>query len=188
MASPANLVDASHSGRPSCATEGDRYKQSGPILNCQGDLLVFRKLLIVGFALFTAACVPITPEASVPEVDIATPQPPSPRADLNDLASVLAKVDESDDSDKHAAILQKFADCFLSGMTAREREEGLSDNPGNAITPAQITALTLFQAGVFAAIGQYEQLHAVEQADSFPNMTSMYELLEGALAMCEDSK
>ena len=134
---------------------------------------MFRKLLIVGFALFTAACVPITPEASVPEVDIATPQPPSPRADLNDLASVLAKVDESDDSDKHAAILQKFADCFLSGMTAREREEGLSDNPGNAITPAQITALTLFQAGVFAAIGQYEQLHAVEQADSFPNMTSM---------------
>ena len=110
---------------------------------------MFRKLLIVGFAFFTAACVPITPEASVPKVDIATPQPPSPRADLNDLASVLAKVDESDDSDKNAAILHKFTDCFLSNMTAREREEGLGDNPGNAITPAPDNGIDVVSSGRF---------------------------------------
>ena len=129
-----------------------------------------------------------TQQTSVPKGDVATPQPPSPRADLNDLASALAKVDESDSSERHAAILREFTDCFLSGMNAEEREEGLSDDNGNAITPAQITALTLFQAGMFAVMGLYEQPHVVERADNFSSTVTMYELLEGALALCEESK
>lgn len=127
-------------------------------------------------------------KSPVSEVEIAIPPPPSPKADLNDLATMLARMDESDNSEEYSALLREFSDCFLSNLTAREREVGLGDDNESAITPAQITAVTLFQAGIFAVVGRYEQAQVVEQADPSPSIVNMYELLEGALAICEDSR
>lgn len=124
----------------------------------------------------------------VPEVEFEPARPPSAGAELKDLATILAKMDRSDSSDEYTTLLREFSDCFLSNLTARERKEGLGDDNGEfAITPAQITAVTLFQAGVFAVVGQYEETLAMKQSDSSPRSVNMYDLLEGALAVCEDS-
>ena len=126
---------------------------------------------------------------SEPGVEFAAAKHPTTGTELKDLATILAKMDSSDSAEKYAARLREFSDCFLSNLTAREREEGLGDdNSEFAITPAQITAVTLFQAGVFAVVGQYEKVQRSDQADSSPHAVNMYELLEGALAVCRDSR
>ena len=133
-------------------------------------------------------------QSSITEVDIANPKLPMPKADLNDLANALAKLDDFESSEqlegseKHAAVLRAFADCFLGGMNMKEGVEGLISESGNAFKPDQLTALTMFEAGLFAAFALFEQRHVVEQADQFSQSVNMYELLEGALAVCEDSK
>lgn len=101
-------------------------------------------------------------QKSVREFEIASAPPASARAELNDLATILARMDESDSSEEYLALLHEFSDCFLSSLTARERAEGLVDSRnGIAITPAQITAVTLFQAGMFAGVGQLQKGRAL---------------------------
>lgn len=127
-------------------------------------------------------------QSSLSKADRAKPQPSSAKADLNDLASILARMDESENSIAYTALLQEFSDCFLRSLSARERKEGLGDEGGLAITPAQITAVSLFQAGVFAIVGQFERAQKVDRAGPSPDAVNMYELLEGGLAVCEDSR
>ena len=124
---------------------------------------------------------------SVPEIEIVTPTLPSAKADLNDLASVLAEMDESDGSEMYAALLREFSDCFLSKWNAGIGEEQPSDGSRSEFTSAQITAVTLFQAGVFAIVGELGRARLDEPANPSPNTLDMYELLAGALAICKDS-
>ena len=125
--------------------------------------------------------------SSVPETEIATPTLPSPKADLNDLASVLAEMDESEGSEMYAALLREFSDCFIGKWNAGIEEEKSSDGSRSEFTPAQITAVTLFQAGVFAIVGELSRARLDERANPSPYTLDMYELLAGALAICKDS-
>ena len=124
---------------------------------------------------------------SVPETEIATPTLASPKADLNDLASVLAEMDESDGSEMYAALLREFSDCFLSKWNAGIGEGESSDGSRTEFTPAQITAVTLFQAGVFAIVGELGRARLDERANPSPYILDMYELLAGALEICKDN-
>lgn len=124
---------------------------------------------------------------SVLETETATPTLPSPKADLNDLASVLAEMDRSDGSEMYAALLREFSDCFLSNWNAGIGEEKSRDGSRSELTPAQITAVTLFQAGVFAIVGELGRARLDERANPSPYTLDMYELLAGALAICKDS-
>ncbi len=126
-------------------------------------------------------------QSSLSEADSAKPKPSSAKADLNDLASILAKMDGSESSIDYIALLQEFSDCFLSNLSAAEREEGLGVGRGLAISPAQITAVTMFQAGLFAFVGQFERAQKVDKSGPPRDAVNMYELLEGGLAVCEDS-
>ena len=126
---------------------------------------------------------------NVSELEIASVLPASARAELDDLATILARMDKSDSSEEYVALLHEFSDCFLSNLTARERAEGLVDSRnGFDITPAQITAVTLFQAGIFAVVGQAERGRSVERDDASPRSVNMLELLEGAVATCRGSR
>ena len=127
-------------------------------------------------------------KSSLSEEYSADLQPFSGKADLNDLASILARMDGAESSIEYTSLLQKFSDCFLSNLSAREREKGLSDESGYSITPAQITAVTLFQAGVFAFVGQFERAQEVDRSETSPEAVNMFELLEGGLAVCEKNR
>ena len=107
---------------------------------------------------------------------------------MNDLATILARMDGSESPEEYVAFLREFSDCFLSNLTARERVEGLGDSRSRfVITPAQITAATLFQAGIFAVVGQSENERGVERDDASPRSVNMLELLEGAVTTCNGS-
>ncbi|MCY4081104.1 MAG: hypothetical protein OXF54_12740 [Caldilineaceae bacterium] len=128
-------------------------------------------------------------QRSEPKVEIAIAHPPDTGAELKDLATILAKMDSADSSEKFTTSILEFSDCFLSNLTARDRVEGLGDShSGFGITPAQITAVTLFQAGVFAVVGQFEKGRGAEQDDSSPLSVNMLELLEGAPATCKSGR
>lgn len=122
------------------------------------------------------------------EIYSADKQSSSAKADLNDLASILARMDGAESSKEYTGLLQEFSDCFLSNLSAREREEGLSDESGSAITSAQITAVTLFQAGVFAIVGQFERVQEIERTGRSPDAVNMYKLLEEGLVVCEKNR
>ncbi|MCY3899333.1 MAG: hypothetical protein OXF86_12205 [Caldilineaceae bacterium] len=129
------------------------------------------------------------PQKDVSELETASAQPASARAELDDLATILARMDGSGSSEVYVALLREFSNCFLSNLTARERVEGLDDRrSGFVITPAQITAVTLFQAGIFAVVGQSERGRGVERDDASPRSVNMLELLEGAVATCIGSR
>ena len=127
-------------------------------------------------------------KSSLPQAFSAEPQPSSAKADLTDLASILARMDGSESPMEYTTLLQEFSDCFLSNLSAREREEGLSVVSRLAISPAQITAVTMFQAGLFAFMGQFERAQKVDRSGPSSDAVNMYELLEGGLAVCEDNR
>ncbi|MDE0311600.1 MAG: hypothetical protein OXI52_04995 [Caldilineaceae bacterium] len=128
-------------------------------------------------------------QKNVSELETVSAQPAFARAGLDDLATILARMDGSGSSEEYNALLREFANCFLSNLTARERVEGLGDSrSGFVITPAQITAVTLFQAGIFAVVGQFEKGRGVMRDDASPRSANMLELLEGALATCKGSR
>ena len=124
-------------------------------------------------------------KSSLPETYSGDQHASSAKADLNDLASILARMDGAESAVEYTGLLQEFSDCFLSNLSASERAEGLSDESGLSITPAQITAVTLFQAGVFAIVGQFERAQDVDRSENPPDAVNMFELLEGGLTVCE---
>lgn len=128
-------------------------------------------------------------QKNVSELETVSAQPASARAELDDLATILARMDGAGSSEEYNALLREFSNCFLSNLTARERVEGLGDSrSGFVITPAQMTAVTLFQAGIFAVVGQSERGRGVERGDASPRSVNMLELLEGAVATCIGSR
>ena len=119
------------------------------------------------------------------EIYIADRQSSSAKADLNDLASILARMDGAESAVEYTGLLQEFSDCFLSNQSARERAEGLSDESGLSITPAQITAVTLFQAGVFAFVDQFGRAQEVDRSETSPDAVIIFDSMEGGLEVCE---
>ena len=83
---------------------------------------------ILSLALLLSACVPIpatAPETTAP-VSNLTPAPAADtKAGFSDLASALAKADESDDIQQYAQLLDEFARLHASRRERRRRKPGI---------------------------------------------------------------
>lgn len=140
---------------------------------------------LITLTLLITACVPIPP--TTPATTVALPTPiPSPAAEtqagFSDLASALAKADESDDIQQYAKLLDEFAAC-MQADAANEEE-------GPEFSESEIVAMSIYFAGMLS-MGQFFAL-AFEEAftensaagDETEDEPSSYEMLELALTAC----
>ena len=144
-------------------------------------------IITLTLTLLLTACVPIP--AIPPPTTAALPTPDSaaePKASFSDLASALAKIDESDEIQLYSQILDEFAACMQA--EAANEEEGLK------FSESETVAMSIYFAGMFS-MGQYFAL-AFEEAitentdagDETEDEPSAYEMLEMALTACLQSE
>ena len=140
---------------------------------------------IITLTLLLIACVPIPATSPATPAALLTPTPDpaeEPKAGFSDLASALAKVDESDDIQQYHQILDEFAACMQADMNNGE------DIP--ELTDSETVAVSIFFAGMLS-MGQFFAL-AFEEAftentapgDETENEPSAYGMLEMALIAC----
>ena len=136
-------------------------------------------LTIAALALIVTACVPITSkhEVSEPDAQEAT----EAKAGLSDLASFFAKADDADDPGKYVALIYEIESCLHPNLTEKEKIEGVRGGE-SWVSPGEIVAATIYSVGLFTALGPQEQAYP----DDSNEESSMYELLEQALAICMD--
>ncbi len=141
--------------------------------------------IILSLALLLSACVPIP--ATPPEPNAAVSDPtPNPatetKAGLSDLASALAKADESDDIQLYSHLLDEFAACMQADTNNEE------DSP--EYTDSETVAISIFFAGMLAMAGIFMQgfeqafTEDTAAADETEDEPSAYEMLEMALTVC----
>ena len=141
--------------------------------------------IILSLAILLAACVPIP--ATAPETSAAVSNPtPAPAADtkagFSDLASGLAKADESDDIQQYSQLLDEFVACMQADMNNGE------DTP--EYSESEIVAVSIYFAGMLSMA----QLFALAFEEAFTENTaagdetedepSAYEMLGMALTAC----
>ncbi len=132
-------------------------------------------LITLSLTLLLTACVPI------PATPPATPATET-KAGFSDLASALAKTDESDDLQQYAQLLDEFAACMQADATNEEE--------GPKFSESEIVAMSIYFAGMLS-MGQFFAL-AFEEAftentaagDETEDEPSAYEMLEMALTAC----
>ncbi len=135
--------------------------------------------IILTLSLLLSACVPIP--ATPPE-----PTAAETNAGLSDLASALAKIDESDDIQQYAHLMDEFVACMQTDEFTEE------DSP--AFSESEAAAVTIFFAGMLSmmqAIAQaFEQGFTEDSAanDQTENEPSAYEMLEMALTACLENE
>ena len=143
----------------------------------------FTYIITLTLTLLLTACVPIP--ATPPPTTAALPTPDSaaePKASFSDLASALAKIDESDEIQLYFQILDEFVACMQADMNSGEDVPELTDS--------ETVAVSIFFGGMLS-MGQFFAL-AFEQAftednaaaGETENETSTYEMLEMGLAGC----
>ena len=144
---------------------------------------------ILSLALLLSACVPIPATAPEPTAPLSDPTP-DPAADtkagFSDLASALAKADESDDIQQYAQLLDEFAACMQADVNDEEESPEFSKS--------EIVAMSIYFAGMLS-MGQFFAL-AFEEAftentaagDETEDEPSAYEMLEMALTACLESE
>ena len=143
--------------------------------------------IILSLALLLSACIPIP--ATPPEPNAAVSDPtPNPatetkaKAGFSDLASALAKADESDDILLYSHLLDEFAACTQADTNNEE------DSP--EYTDSETVAISIFYAGMLAMAGifmqEFEQAFTEDTAaaDETEDEPSAYEMLEMALTVC----
>lgn len=142
-------------------------------------------LITLSLTLLLTSCVPIP--ATPPSTTAALPTPiPSPAAEtkagFSDLASALAKADESDDIQQYAQLLDEFAACTQADISNEEE--------GPEYTESETVAVSIFSVGLLAMAGVFmqefsqaftEDTAAADEAEDEP---SAYEFLEMALTVC----
>ncbi len=135
-------------------------------------------IITVTLSLLLSACVPIP---AIPPDPIPAPTAET-NAGISDLASGLAKLDQSNNIQSYAQLLDEFVACMQADMNANEEFPELSDTETVAVS--FFFAGILSMAQVFAQ--QFEQ--ALAQESSPYNETaegpSVYDMLEMALAAC----
>ena len=145
--------------------------------------------IILSLALLLSACVPIpaTPPEPSAAVSDPTPNPATEtKAGLSDLASALAKADESDDIQLYSHLLDEFAACMQAGVNNEEESPEFSES--------EIVAVSIYFAGMLS-MGQFFAL-AFEEAftentaadDETEDEPSAYEMLEMGLTACLQNK
>ena len=143
--------------------------------------------IILSLTLLLSACVPIpatAPETTAP-VSNLTPAADT-KAGFSDLASALAKADESDDIQQYAQLLDEFAACMQADVNDEEESPEFSKS--------EIVAMSIYFAGMLS-MGQFFAL-AFEEAftentaagDETEDEPSAYEMLEMALTACLESE
>ena len=140
-------------------------------------------LISIALALLLTSCVPIP--ATPPDITSALPTPtPDLVAEIkvgySDLANGLAKIDQSDDIQQYAQLLNEFADCM---QVLRNEEENMD------LSDREMVALTFYYAGMFTMA----QIFAME-ADNLPVgdggefESSIYNLLEMVVSACQGNE
>ena len=134
-------------------------------------------LSIAALALIVTACVPVKSKQEVSEP--AAQETTEAKAGLSDLASFFAKADDADDPEQYAALIYEIESCLHPNLTEKEKIAGVGDGE-SWVSPGEIVAATMYSVGLFTALGPQEQ----DDPDDSNEESSMYELLEQALASC----
>lgn len=143
-------------------------------------------LIILSLTLLLTACVPIpaAPPETSPALPTPTPAPPAaePKAGLSDLASGLAKIDQSDDIQQYSQLLDEFAACMNADINTEEDAPNYSDSETIAVSIFFAGMLTI--SGIF--VQQFEQAFSENNAadDQTEHEPSFYEMLEVGLTAC----
>ena len=141
--------------------------------------------IVLSLTLLLSACLPIpatAPETTAP-VSNPTPDPATEtKAGYSDLASALAKADETDDSQPYAQLLDEFAACMQADVTNEEESPEFSES--------EIVAMSIYFAGMLS-MGQFFMLQFEEAltenaaaGDETEDEPSAYEMLEMGLTVC----
>ena len=141
--------------------------------------------IVLSLTLLLSACVPIpatAPQTTAP-VSHPTPAPAAEtKAGYSDLASALAKADETDDIQPYAQLLDEFAACMQADVTNEEESPEFSES--------EIVAMSIYFAGMLS-MGQFFMLQFEEAltenaaaGDETEDEPSAYEMLEMGLTVC----
>ena len=144
-------------------------------------------------ALQAMACFPLPPAprshlvcTGLPAYSSCSVAKPAPAADTkagcSDLASALAKADETDDSQPYAQLLDEFAACMQADVTNEEESPEFSES--------ETVAMSIYFAGMLS-MGQFFMLQFEEAltenaaaGDETEDEPSAYEMLEMGLTVC----
>ena len=145
--------------------------------------------IILSLALLLSACVPIPATAPEPTPPVSNPTPASAaetKAGFSDLASALAKADESDDIQQYSQLLDEFNACMQADVNNEEDIPEFSDS--------ETVAVSIYFAGMLSMA----QFFMLEFEDAFTENTaagdetedepSAYEMLEMGLTACQENE
>ena len=141
--------------------------------------------IVLSLTLLLSACLPIpatAPETTAP-VSHPTPDPATEtKAGFSDLASALAKADETDDSQPYAQLLDEFAACMQADVTNEEKSPEFSESEKVAMS---IYFAGMLSMGLFFML-QFEEAFTENAAagDETEAEPSAYEMLEMGLTAC----
>ena len=141
--------------------------------------------IVLSLAILLSACVPIPATAPETTAPVSNPSP-APAADtkagFSDLASALAKIDETDDIQPYAQLLDEFAACMQADVTNEEESPEFSES--------ETVAMSIYFAGMLS-MGQFFMLQFEEAltenaaaGDETEDEPSAYEMLEMGLTAC----
>ena len=126
--------------------------------------------IVLSLAILLSACVPIPAPAA------------DTKAGYSDLASALAKADETDDSQPYAQLLDEFVACMQADVYNEEDSPEFSDS--------EIVAVSIYFAGMLSMrqffMLQFEEALTKNTAagDETEDEPSAYEMLEMGLTVC----
>ena len=141
--------------------------------------------IVLSLTLLLSACVPIpatAPQTTAP-VSHPTPDPAAEtKAGYSDLASALAKADETDDIQPYAQLLDEFAACMQADVTNEEESPEFSESEKVAMS---IYFAGMLSMGLFFML-QFEEAFTENAAagDETEDEPSAYEMLEMGLTAC----
>ena len=141
--------------------------------------------IVLSLTLLLSACLPIPATAPQPTAPVSSPSPaPSPetKAGFSDLASALAKADETDDIQPYAQLLDEFAACMQADVTNEEESPEFSESEKVAMS---IYFAGMLSMGLFFML-QFEEALTENAAagDETEDEPSAYEMLEMGLTAC----
>ena len=148
-------------------------------------------------ALQAMACFPLPPAprshlvcTGLPAYSSCSVAKPAPAADTkagcSDLASALAKIDETDDIPKYSKLLDEFAACRQADIISEEDSPEYSESEKVAVSIYFAGMMSMAQFVTLA----FEQDHSENTAagDETEDEPSAYEMLEMALTACLENE
>ena len=145
--------------------------------------------IVLSLTLLLSACVPIPATAPQTTAPVSNPSP-APAADTkagySDLASALAKADETDDSQPYAQLLDEFAACRQADIISEEDSPEFSESEKVAVSIYFAGILSMAQLFTLAFEDAFTENAAT--GDETEDEPSTYEMLEMALTACLENE